>query len=178
MSEDNKIPPPPDDFSKTTPNIRLPESDSPQGDWDKSNYNFPKQPASDDWGKTQVNIKPIDTGGDDFGKTFYPGAKAPAAEWGMTEANINVNPADFGTRPDDFAPADQGYDKTTPYFQLPEAERAKYQNLPPTPAEQAAQDEQERKRWRSRMGLGRRRVDDDVFLRYRRIRNRVFIYPA
>lgn len=145
MSEDNKFPPPPppDDFSKTTPNIRLPEDDAPQSDWDKTNYNFPKQPADDEWGKTVTNIKPIDTGGSDLEKTFYPGSKPPSTpEWGMTEPNINVNAADLGTRPDDFG-SGQSYDKTTPYFQLPDAERAKYQNLPPTPAEQAAKKEQE-----------------------------------
>ncbi len=145
MSEDNKFPPPPppDDFSKTTPNIRLPEDDAPQSDWDKTNYNFPKQPADDEWGKTVTNIKPIDTGGSDLEKTFYPGSKAPSTpEWGMTEPNINVNAADLGTNPDDFG-GGQSYDKTTPYFQLPDAERAKYQNLPPTPAEQAAKEEQE-----------------------------------
>ena len=140
MSEDNKFPPPPpDDFDKTTPNIRLPQNDAPANDWDKTNYNFPKQPDADEWGKTQINIKPIDTENQDFGKTFYPGAKAPSTpEWGMTEANVNVDPNDFGG-------GDQGYEKTTPYFQLPETERAKYQNLPPTPAEKATQHEQEEK---------------------------------
>ncbi len=142
MSEDNKFPPPPpppDDFTKTTPNIPIPRDDSSANDWDKTNYNFPKQPAADDWGKTQVNIKPIDTENEDFGKTFYPGAKAPSTpEWGMTDANINVNPNDFGGDK-------QSYDKTTPYFQLPEADRAKYQNLPPTPAEKATQAAQEEK---------------------------------
>lgn len=145
MSEDNKIPPPfpADDFDKTTPNIRIPKGDLPANDWDKTNYNFPKQPESGEWGKTQINIKPIDTEGQDFGKTFYPGAKSPTPEWGMTDANIN--PADFGSRPGDFGSGSQGYDKTTPYFQLPETERAKYQNLPPTPAEKATQEEQEDK---------------------------------
>ncbi|MBP6002544.1 MAG: OmpA family protein [Pyrinomonadaceae bacterium] len=146
MSEDNKFPPPPppDDFSKTTPNIRLPENDSPDADWDKTNYNYPKQPAPDEWGKTVTNIRPIDTGGD-FDKTFYPGSKAPSTpDWGMTEANVNINPADLGTRPEDFG-GGQAYDKTTPYFQLPDAERAKYQSLPPTPAEQAAQVAEEEK---------------------------------
>ncbi len=140
MSEDNKIPlPPPDDFDKTTPNIRVPKDESPAADWDKTNYNFPKQPEADEWGKTQINIKPIDTENQDFGKTFYPGAKAPSTpEWGMTDANVNVDPNDFGG-------GSQSYDKTTPYFQLPETERAKYQNLPPTPAEKASQAEQEAK---------------------------------
>ncbi|MEO8650135.1 MAG: OmpA family protein, partial [Acidobacteriota bacterium] len=35
------------------------------------------------------------------------------------------------------------YDKTTPYFKLPEAERQKYQNIPPTPVEQAEQEKKE-----------------------------------
>jgi outer membrane protein OmpA-like peptidoglycan-associated protein len=138
VSEDKKIPgaPPPDDFSKTTPNINLPDSqDSGQFDWDKTNYNYPKQPAADDWGKTVTNIKPIDTGGD-LGKTMYPGAQPQASpEWGVTRANIDVSAADVGSNAEDFGVVQ---DKTTPYFKLPEAERLKYQNLPPTAAEKAA----------------------------------------
>ena len=139
--------PPPDDFSKTTPNVNLPD-DVGGGDWNKTNYKMPRQPPPDDWGKTVANIKPIDTSGEDFGKTFFPGSKAPSTpEWGMTEARVNVGGADFGTRPEDFGGSSQGqvYDKTTPYFRLPEAEREKYQDLPPTPTEQAAQEEQEQK---------------------------------
>lgn len=149
MTDDDKFPglPPPDDFSKTTPNINVGGNDSAQNDWDKTNYNFPKQPAGDDWGKTVTNIKPIDTSNPDYGKTFYPGSQQqiPAApDWGMTQANVNVNPADVGSSPEDFgAQPAGGYDKTTPYFQLPEAERAKYQNLPPTPTEQAEQQRKE-----------------------------------
>ena len=149
MSEDKKIPgaPPPDDFSKTTPNINLPGNDAPSGptDWDKTNYNFPKQPSSDQWGKTVANIRPIETGGQqDFNKTYYPGSKQPSTpEWGMTEARVDMSQADFGSRPEDFGGSsggsDEGYGKTTPYFRLPEAERAKYEKLPPTPTEQAAQ---------------------------------------
>lgn len=138
---DFKDNPPPDDFSKTTPNINLPQDDVDASEWDKTNYNFPKQPAGDDWGKTVTNIKPIDTSGQDLGKTMYPGARdVPAADWGVTRAN--AMDADFGTAPDDFGSVN---DKTTPYFQLPEAERSKYQNIPPTPAEQARQEEQELK---------------------------------
>ncbi len=146
MSNDNKYPPPPppDDFSKTTPNIRLPENESPSSDWDKTNYSYPKQPAADEWGKTVTNLKPIDTERQDFDRTFYPGSKPPGTpEWGMPEENTNV--ADFGTRPGDFGSGEPGYDKTTPYFRLPEAEQAKYQNLPPTPVEQAAAAAQEEK---------------------------------
>ena len=147
VSEDNKFPgPPPDDFSKTTPNINIGGgSDEPQYDWDKTNYNLPKQPTGDDWGKTVTNIKPIDTSGQDFGKAIYPGSQGGAPQtpdWGMTAANVNVNPADIGSAPEDFGPT-PAYAKTTPYFQLPEAERAKYQNLPPTPTQKAEQEKRE-----------------------------------
>ncbi len=133
MSDSNKKPgPPPDDFSKTVPNIRR-DDDAEQSDWNKTNYNYPKQPAADDWGKTVTNIRPIDTDNDDFGKTMYPGAKnAPEADWGATRPNIRTPDTDFGG-------PEPAHDKTTPYFQLPEAEREKYQNLPPTPTEAAAQ---------------------------------------
>lgn len=145
MSDSKKIPgPPPDDFSKTTPNVKLPSGDTP-ADWDKTNYNFPRQPVPDDWGKTVTNIKPIDTGAQpDYGKTMYPGAQKPSAgDWGVSKSSAESPAADFGSAPDDFGGARN--DKTTPYFQLPEAERAKYQNLPPTPAEQAAKAESEKK---------------------------------
>jgi outer membrane protein OmpA-like peptidoglycan-associated protein len=154
VSDDKKIPgaPPPDDYSKTTPNIKVPagqQQETPS--WDKTNYNFPKQPASEEWGRTVANIKPIDTSGQDFDKTFYPGAqqttqKPSTPEWGMTEARVDMANADFGSRSEDFGGQSEGYGKTTPYFTLPEAERAKYQNLPPTPTEQAAQDAQEQKK--------------------------------
>jgi outer membrane protein OmpA-like peptidoglycan-associated protein len=145
VSEDNKIPgPPPDDFSKTTPNVNIGGGSDAPVDWDKTNYNFPKQPAADDWGKTVTNIKPIDTDNQDFGKTFLPGSQPQpqTPDWGLTAANVNVNPADIGSAPEDFG-GGAGYDKTTPYFRLPEAERAKYQNLPPTPTEKAEQEKKE-----------------------------------
>ncbi len=144
MSDSKKIPdPPPDDFSKTTPNIKLP-SDEGHTDWDKTNYNFPRQPAPDDWGKTITNIKPIDTGAPpDYGKTMYPGAdKEKGSDWGVPKPNAGQSPADFGSNADDFGARD---DKTTPYFRLPEAERAKYQNLPPTPTQRAAQESKDKK---------------------------------
>jgi outer membrane protein OmpA-like peptidoglycan-associated protein len=147
MSENDKVPgpPPPDDFSKTTPNINVGADQDVKYDWDKTNYNLPKQPAADDWGKTVTNIKPIDTSGQDFGKTIYPGSRGDVPgtpDWGVTNANVRVNAADVGSAPEDFGAAG-GYDKTTPYFRLPEAERAKYQNLPPTPTEQAEQAKRE-----------------------------------
>ena len=137
MSDDKKVPspPPPDDFSKTTPNIDNPRRSPDFGnDWDKTNYNMPGQPNQDEWGRTVANIKPIDTGGGppDFDKTFFPGAKGPSVpEWGMTEARVDMADANFSAQPNESG-QEEGYGKTTPYFTLPEAERAKYQNLPPT----------------------------------------------
>jgi len=140
---------PPDDFTKTKPNISLPSqplasSGGDEPDWAKTNYKIPKQSAPDDFGKTMTNIKPIASNQPDFGKTMYPGASSspPPADWGATQANVNIPAADFGSTPSDWGSAP---DKTTPYFQLPEAERAKYQVLPPTPTEQAAQADQEQK---------------------------------
>jgi len=155
----DKPSPPPDDWTKTTPNINLPGNQSGgnsgysgggEPDWAKTNYRIdvPQQPSArppePDFGKTMTNIKPIDTNRQDFGKTMYPGAgqSSPPADWGATQANVNVNPADFGSAQSDWGP---GPDKTTPYFQLPESERAKYQQLPPTPTQQAAQQAEEQK---------------------------------
>ena len=157
----DKPSPPPDDWTKTTPNISLPGNQSNQGgggygggepDWAKTNYKIdvpqsapPAPRPPDDFGKTAINIKPIDVNRPDFGKTMYPGAgqSSPPADWGATQANVNVNPADFGSAQSDWGGS--GPDKTTPYFQLPESERAKYQQLPPTPTQQAAQAAEEQK---------------------------------
>jgi outer membrane protein OmpA-like peptidoglycan-associated protein len=148
VSDPKKIPgPPPDDFSETTPNINLPAH--ARGDtedaWGKPESGTPRQPPSDDWGNT-VNI-PGESNDYDFSKTYMPKEKAPPpADWGMTQANIDVSQADFGTRPDDYGTGGGGgFDKTTPYFRLPEAERTKYQDIPPTPAEEAAKKEQEQR---------------------------------
>lgn len=140
---DSRNNPPPDDWEKTRPNINIPQPDeATSGEWDKTNYNYPKQPEADEWGKTVMNIKPIDTGRPDFGKTMTPGAaKQPGSDWAATQGNINIADTDFGGTQE----TSGGYEKTTPYFQLPEAERSKYQQLPPTAAETAAQEEAEKK---------------------------------
>lgn len=139
---DSRNNPPPDDWAKTRPNIKLPDADDAGGnDWDKTNFNYPKQPAADEWGKTVMNIKPLNVSGD-YGKTIFPGgaSKQPTDDWAATNANIKIDENDFGGEK-----ADASYGKTTPYFQLPEAEKAKYQNLPPTPTEQAATEAEEKK---------------------------------
>ena len=162
MSDYKDKPPPPQvDWTKSTPNINLPgnpASSSGGGyvgsdpDWAKTNYRIdipqatpPPARPPDDFGKTAINIKPIDVNRQDFGKTMYPGSgqSTPPADWGATQANVNIPPGDFGgSSGSDWESS--GPAKTTPYFQLPESERAKYQ-LPPTATEQAAQQAEEQK---------------------------------
>ncbi len=159
-SKNRPIPPPPDDFSKTTPNINIPKSSGGADDWGKTNYNFPVQPpSSDDWGNTHINVKPIESDEPDFNKTYLPpsGKNNPSTpDWGMTQQNIDLSETDFGanqknsnrssSRDEDFGGGNANYGATTPYFRLPETERQKYQNLPPTPTEKAEQQQQEQQK--------------------------------
>lgn len=118
----------PDDFAKTTPNMPRPE-DTGTADWEKTNYNakFSPQPQADDWGRTMANVPPIKNESD-FDKTFMPGQQPrQSPEWGGS-GNAGERTA-FGA--------------TTPFIQLPDAERAKYQNLPPTPTQRAEQEKKE-----------------------------------
>lgn len=153
MSDSKKVPqPPPDDFSKTTPNVKLPKQDEPS-DWEKTNYGFSPQPPAEEWGKTvaNYNIPPQKEEEPDFSKTYLPSNQPKTPDdWAMTQANINI-PADFGNKPEDYkesgARSNSGnYEFTTPLIRLPEAERAKYQNLPPTPTEDAARQKEEAKK--------------------------------
>ncbi len=153
MSDSDKKPkiPPPDDFSKTTPNINLPdEGDDDYGGWDKTNYNIPSQTPADDWGKTVINYDVSsndddDDDDDDLSSTHYSNKSPKEPDWGMTQANVNIN-SDFEANNEmDFGEKDESYGATTPYFRLPEAEREKYQNLPPTPTEKAQQEEKEKR---------------------------------
>lgn len=147
MSDSNKPPkPPPDDFSKTTPNINIPGNDrSSDNDWGKTNYKYPVQPPSEDWGNTVANVRPFDNNDDDFGKTFAPSSNSPKVpDWGVTQNDINLRD-DFGIDENQGAKNEE-YGVTTPYFRLPESERAKYQNLPPTPTEEAKQKQEEEKK--------------------------------
>lgn len=99
MSDPNKPKPlPPDDFSATTPNIKLPKNDSSDSgksspsDWEKTNYNYsPKDLQKEDWNKTAYNIPKATPPKQDFDKTNYSGkSSAKDADWGMTQANINL----------------------------------------------------------------------------------------
>jgi outer membrane protein OmpA-like peptidoglycan-associated protein len=138
-------PPPPDDFSKTTPNIPVSPDDAP-GDWEKTNYsqNYSPQPPADDWGKTvaNYNVPPADE--TDFNKTYLPGAQTPKTpDWGMTQHNIDL-PGDDFPKSGGFTARDDAYGATTPYFNLPDEERAKYENIPPTKTEEAERKQEQK----------------------------------
>lgn len=128
---------PPNDFSKNKPNVN-------NDDWGKTNYGHPAQPPADDWGNTVANVRHDDI---DFGKTYIPGSQKPSTpDWGVTQGDIKLPSDDFGgaAKQDDAGAGDYG--ATTPYFRLPETERAKYQNIPPTPTQAAAQQQEEEKK--------------------------------
>ncbi len=133
--------PPPDDFSKTTPNIPIDDEDS---DWANTSSGTPSESPADDWGKTVINYNVAEEHDDapSYGEEHHPSPDTPKQpEWGMTQPNVNLN--------DDFEDAgqqeDENYGATTPYFKLPEADQKKYQNLPPTPAEKALEEESRNK---------------------------------
>ncbi len=142
---------PPDDFSKTSPNIPVSHDDA-SNSWDKTNYNqkYSPQPPADDWGKTVANYNISGNEEPDFNRTYMPGSEKPKVpDWGMTEANINIAQDDFsrqGSSGGRGGGGNESYGATTPYIRLPEAERMKYQNLPPTPTQEAAQQKEEAKK--------------------------------
>ncbi len=70
-----------------------------------------------------------------------PAGQSPKVpDWGITQDKIDI------PRDDDFGGEKRGGDNfavTTPLIRLPEAERAKYQNIPPTPTEEKAKQQEE-----------------------------------
>lgn len=112
-------------------------------DWGKTNFRKPpSQPPADDWGNTVANVRHDDA---DFGKTFMPGSspspKTP--DWGSTQGNIKLpGNEDFSGNADSY---NAEFGATTPYFRLPEAERAKYANIPLTPTQEVAKQKEEDK---------------------------------
>lgn len=147
MSDSDNFPkpPPPDDFSKTTPNIPISEREKYSTDWGKNDYQYPAQPPADDWGNTVANYRPKD-GYEDFSDPYQSASKKPQVpDWGITQANINLQDDDFGGKQSSTGGQNEEYGATTPYFRLPEAERVKYQNIPPTPTQAAEIQKQEEK---------------------------------
>jgi outer membrane protein OmpA-like peptidoglycan-associated protein len=134
-----------DKETKTVSNSNFPKQPTDDSeDWSRTGSRHPKQPPADDWGNTVANVRQDDI---DFGKTYIPGgANAQGSDWDHTQGNIklpqdvNYGGEDFGSRG-----GDTDYGATTPYFRLPDAERAKYQNVPPTPTQEAEQKRQEEK---------------------------------
>lgn len=118
-------------------------------DWGKvGSAGYSAQPPADDWGNTVANVRQDDI---DFNKTYMPGAGASPSDWGSTQGNIKL-PQDvshYGGGQEDSGGGrgggDPEYGATTPYFRLPDAERAKYQNVPPTPTQAAEKKRQEEK---------------------------------
>lgn len=140
----------------TTPNIKVPrnnyssQQDESADDWAKTNYNFsPKHsPPADEWGKTAVNINvPRHQPEDEFGKTMPPSTPRRDSNWDATQANINLPRGDYEQ---DEGGGDYGRERqsdfgaTMPYFQLPQSERAKYQNIPPVKPPKTEEDNQKK----------------------------------
>lgn len=144
MSDSKPPKPLPDDFGETTPNIKVPKSDSPSykeqpssSDWEKTNYNYsPKDlgQQQDDWNKTSYNTPkaPKNNPPPDFNNTYSPQQpRGKQDDWSMTEANINIpfnqsNPHD-NRGEEDFSSRgqQQHHGKTTPFIYLPESEKEK-----------------------------------------------------
>lgn len=143
MSDSKKPKPlPPDDFGATTPNIKIPKGDlpdfgsAPSNDWEKTNYNYsPKDLGRDEWNKTAYNTP----------KGTPPQPSSKDAEWGVTQANINLPnnqpnkynqsfDEDFGAKPYDSG-------KTSVGINIPQNEPPKYQEPPSATREEEKEAE-------------------------------------
>lgn len=127
-------------------NSDFPKQPPGDDDWGKTNFRHPAQPPSDDWGNTAANVRQDDI---DFNKTYMPGANnQQGSDWGNTQGNIKLpQDVNYGSGQEDSGGrgGENDYGATTPYFRLPDAERAKYQNVPPTPTQEAETKRQEEK---------------------------------
>jgi outer membrane protein OmpA-like peptidoglycan-associated protein len=156
---DSKHPKPlPDDFGETTPNIKVPKSDSSgykeqpsSSDWEKTNYNYsPKDLGQqDDWNKTSYNTPkpPKSSPPADFNQNYPQPPRGKQDDWGMTEANINIpfnqsNPHE-NQGEDDFGQRQQHHGKTTPFIYLPENEKEKVKFQDHKPAKTKVEEQKE-----------------------------------
>ena len=147
-SKNNPKNPPPDDFSKTTPNLKIPIDDQTPEDWDASDDVESLDTPADDWGKTVINynVSTDHEEPEDSDDTPYNSDQnAKEANWGMTQPNINIGD-EFGSDSDDDFEDGSDDGVTVPYFRLPEAEQKKYQNIPLTPTEKAQKEEEKKKK--------------------------------
>lgn len=154
-SNDNPKSLPPDDFSATTPNIKMPKDalpdyrNEPSNDWEKTNYNYsPKDLKADEWSKPPQNVPPKASPNFDQTANF---SKNPHkdSDWGATQANINVprnQPSDYRQNP----PTNQGssqsdFGATSSSVNFSDNERQNYQNNSQTPPVVATASEEEKK---------------------------------
>lgn len=145
-SKNSPKPLPPDDFSATTPNIKIPKSDlpnygnEPANDWEKTNYNYsPKDLQADEWKKPAYTTPPNQP--PDYTPSQPSAGNAPKEnDWGMTQANIKLpnnqpNQYEQSDRREDFGGQRQSdYGATSPSVQFSDNQRQTYQNTPPAPA--------------------------------------------
>ncbi|HUF05530.1 MAG TPA: OmpA family protein [Aridibacter sp.] len=151
MSDSKKPPktPPPDDHSRTTPNIDIPDDDSEN--WDKTSRSIASDAPADDWGKTVINYNSSveDKGSeDDYQDTYKGSESAEQPDWGMTQANVNLGEA-FEAEDDEFGEEEVDTGVTKHVIHIPELDRKKFQ-IPPTPTEKI---EEERKEKREQGGI-------------------------
>ncbi len=115
MSDPKDIPP--DDFSKTIPSIR---SSPPKND-------------VTDWGKTVYGKQPT---------AYSDQPDSGQSDYGMTQQNIKVPREAYEPEaPREYEPVAGA---TTPYFRLPENERAKYQNAQAAASTQVEEKEEKK----------------------------------
>jgi outer membrane protein OmpA-like peptidoglycan-associated protein len=150
VSESKKPPsaPPPDDYSKTTPNIDLPEEDV-SADWDKTSYNVASDAPPDDWGKTVINYDSSSSRSDapeDFDDTYRGGSsdrRSEEPDWGVTQANVNLGGA-FEADETDFGGQETDTAATQHVIHIPELDRKKFQ-IPPTPTQRVEEERREKR---------------------------------
>ena len=132
---------PPDDFSSTTPNIKMPKQDYQNdsvNDWEKTNYNYnPKDFQQDDkWKKTAYNVPVPQNPPSDYGKT-PPNPHSKGDEWGQTQANIKLpdNPNQYdqpSSNRDDYGAKQSEYGQTKAFINLPKNDQKQFEEtLPP-----------------------------------------------
>jgi outer membrane protein OmpA-like peptidoglycan-associated protein len=112
-----------------------------------SNEDDPKPQPSDDFSKTIIRSSSPKKEVTDWGKTLIGNQAEQVSEqpdWGVTQPNINLSNA---VPPPSNQPREneQSYGATTPYFQLPESDRAKYQQAQIVQEQQVANEQTKKK---------------------------------
>lgn len=110
--------------------------------------NDAKPQPPDDFSKTIIRSSPPKSDVTDWGKTLYGKDLEQASEqpdWGVTQPNINLSKEPSFSASNQPGENEQSYGATTPYFQLPENERAKYQQAQIIQEQKAAQEQTKKK---------------------------------